>query len=775
MIVLRVDGVELPLRSNKLELPPYDASRLRSVEVWRSGVSVEVEVLSTADSDRVFSYASDLHRGKCFNDELHIASLEFDGILFFEGQATLLATEHSNAVSYYLLKIRCGGSDWADMIATTELGKSAVEASLSMTLHDIEQSWSGKRAIRMLPLQRDSYPMPQDSGLWGAQRVLMPTDYHPFISVAELLHSTATRAGYSIQSSWLESPLAQKLMMSGAYREVDVEAAERAMGFKAYRTTTTSAKANSSGYVYASNPLSSTSVGAIVDSVDASAVDDEGNTLADAYSNGGALRFENGRPLFTPTRNISVAYEYKIRYTTDFRITSRSTLRGFDRIYLGAGCQVELKLENPYTDQSKMLKPNIAYKLFIFDYDANNSYMLSDIGEVSGRISEVVTPKGVPSQTRLYVKLPGASFYALYSGDWALYNGFVEECGTRDVELLVRTPYHELSAKSTNNFDSIAFSGAEKGQQLTLRSGCSLRPIFSQSVGYGDTITFADVAHHPFTEQCLVEALAQMFNLCVYTYEPSRTIVIEPYDDFFSGNIVDFRDRQIDGEWSIVEGAPESFERVRLMYRGSDGVVSRQNSMSDKEFGVWTKEFASFATKQGTHSSVNPLFLPTLSLSGYIGSVPSAEVLTVGDRESVVERDYVEPRVVLYHGMRTLPVDEKWTAHTSTNSYPYAAFHSEAMGETLCFEDRDGCEGLHRYHDRELEEIALRGLLRCKILLPVADYVSLFDPHNESLSIRSRFRLEIEGAASLYTLRSIEHYDPLSGVATCLFRRQTTD
>ena len=775
MIELRVDGVVLPLRSDKLELPLYNADKLHSVGAWRDGESVEVEVLSTAESDRLFCYASDLHRGESFNDTLHSAELEIDGVVVIEGKATLLSTERVDGLCYYRLGIRSGGSAWADMVAHTQLSESAIEASLRMTSYDIEQSWSGDRAIRMLPLQRDSYPKPQDSGLWGKQRVLMPTDYHPFISVKELLCSTATASGYRLESRWLESPLVGKLMMSGAYREVDVSAADEAMGFKAYRTRTTSALASSTGYVYASNPQSSVSVGAIVDSVDREAVDDAGNTLSDAYVNGGALRFDNGRPLFTPSRDISVAYEYKIRYRTDYRIISRTTLRGFDRIYLGAGCSVELKLENPYTDQSQTLVPKLSYKLFIFDYDENNSYMLADIGEVRGRVSEVVTPENCPRQTRLYVKRPGATMYSTYSGEWALYNGFVEECGSRDVELLVRTPYSQLSASSTTNFDGIAFSGAEQGQQLTLYSGCSLRPLFSRRVGYGDQITYADVAHHPFSNERLLEALVNMFNLCIYSHKPSRSIIIEPYDDFFTGDVVDLRSRQLKGEWSIVEGAPESFERIKLMYAGGDGVISRQNSVSDKEFGVWIKEFGGFATKQGVDSRVNPLFWPTISLSGYIGTVPSAEVLTVGDRESIVESDYVEPRVVLYHGLRALPANEKWTAYTTSSSYPYAAFHSEAMGETLCFEDRDGCRGLHRYYDRELEEISSRGLLRCKFRLPVSDYVSLFDPHNKSLSIRSRFRLEVEGASSLYTLRCIEHYDPKTGVATALFRRTMTD
>jgi hypothetical protein len=775
MILLRVDGVELPLRGVDVDLPLYDASKLRSVSAWRSGEQVVVDVVSTPESDRVFGYAFDLHCGEPFNDSLHSALLEVDGVVLLEGKATLLSTIKREGVCYYRISLRSGGSDWAELVAKTQLRETNIECSMQMIPYDIERSWSAEQAVRLLPLQHDSYPSPQDSGLWGQQRILTPTDYHPFISVRELLLATARSAGYRLESRWADSSLVRKLMISGAYGRVNTEAAERAMGFKAYRTRTISAVANSGGYVFAWEPVSGANVGVIVDSVDANAVDDQGDSHPDAYSNGGAMHFEEGRPIFTPTRDISVAYEYTIRYRTEYRIASSRYLKGFDHIYLGPGCNVELKLANPFENQVNKLRPDMAYKLFIFDYNSNYDYMLRGIGSVSGRVSELITPMSTPAQAQLYFKPKGEGTYSLYTGDWAIYEGFVEECGERDIELVVRTPYNELSASSDERFSSISFYGAEAGQQLTLYAGCSVQAIFGGSVGYGESIEFKDVANHPISQQQLLEALMHMFNLCVYSHQPSKRLVIEPYDDFYSGSIVDWRDRQIDGEWSIVEGAPESFENVRLCYAGHDGVVARENGVSDKEFGVWSGHFESFGTKQGVDSRVNPLFLPTLSVAGSIGPVPSAEILTVGDRDSVTKSDYVEPRVVLYHGMKILPAGQKWVAYTSANIYPHVAFHSKEAGATLCFEDRDGCKGLHSYYDNELKECAERGSLRCTLYLPAADYLALLDPNNSDLSIRSRFRLEVAGASSLYTLLSVEHYNPDSGVATCLFRRTTTD
>jgi hypothetical protein len=321
MVRLIVDGLELPL-CGSLTIPGYDARKLHSVQEWRRGEEVVVDVVSTPESDKLLGYAFDLQRNNGFNDVLHRAVIEADGVVVFEGKATLLSTSESGTKRTYRLSIRSGGSLWADKAATTQLADSSVEASMSITPYDVEQSWHGDKAVRFLPLQHDTYPEPHDSGLWGAQRVLLPTDYHPFLSVSHILRSIAQESGYRIQSSWLESDIASRLMMSGAYATLRGEAAERAMGFKAYRTQTTTARANGDGCVFVCNPVSENNLGAIIDSVDPTATDDNGDAFADAYANGGALQFVNSSPIFTPKRELSVAYEYRVRYRTDYRITS---------------------------------------------------------------------------------------------------------------------------------------------------------------------------------------------------------------------------------------------------------------------------------------------------------------------------------------------------------------------------------------------------------------------------------------------------------------------
>ena len=774
MIECRIDGVVVPLLSKSIKMPTYDARKLHSIEAWRQGFDVEIEVVSTPQSDEVMHYAFDLNRGVGFNDELHKAQLLLDGTELYSGMVTLLGTEHSASVRSYRLRLRSGGSEWADMVARTALKSSDIEIDMRLLPTDIEASWYGDVAVRYLPLRRDSYPIPEPNNAWAEHRVLMPNDYHPFISIRHLLRSMAAKAGYTIYSRWLESDIARRLMISGQYRQLQSDAAERDMGFKAYRSFDYTAEANSGGFVFATEPKLPSHVGAIVDCAMAVKSDDGGTLYADAYNNG-ALGFVDGQPLFTPLRDVSVAFEYKLRYITDYRIVSSTRLKGFNRIRLGPFCDIEVVLENTFENKSSNLLSNRAYKLFIFDYDASHEYRLEGIGNISEAVSDIVTPEGYEGPARLMVRSVDGDDYVSYNGDWAIYNGYVEATGRQEIELTVRTPYQYMTASTNEQFHGVIFYGADAGQRLTLCSGCSLRPLFSGSVGYGDVIGFEDIANHNISQQQLLEAIAQMFNLCFYSHEPSKSIIIEPYDDFFESDVVDWRTRQLSNSWSLVEGAPRCFEHTRLEYIAGDGVVARNNELTDREFGIWTKSVEGYGTKRGVDVRTNPLFRPTISLTGYMPHATSAEILTVGDRDVVTQSEAVEPRVVLYHGMAELSPGEHWNSSSNTHLYPHVSFHSAQSGYTLCFEDRDGCKGLHRYYDTELAEAAERGELHCKIRIPMVEYIGLFDPHSSQPTIRSIFRLEVDGAESLFRLRAIESYDYEKGVATCLFSRILRD
>jgi hypothetical protein len=774
MIRLFIDGVEARLKECSSVMPRYNIAMLRDVDGWRSGVDIEVEIASSSEIDALLCYSADMHRSESFNAESHTARVELYGITVFEGIATLSSTTSDNGVLSYRLRLRQGGALWARSAALTTIRESGVDEVRDVSLGVIEQSWSDDGAITFLPLQQDSYPKPTPSSLYGVERMMSPSDYHPFLSIRKIVDSIAQSGGCTLRSNFMDSDLFRHLLMSGAYPRVDVEVAERDMGFKAYRTYSSSAVAGQSGKLNLCEPRSSINLGSVVDSVDPMAQDEGGNRLSDAYTNDGCLSFVNNEPIFTPTRDVAIAFEYHLRYTTDCRMLSSKRLQGFDRIHLGNGCDVEMVMRNPYIDRRNTLLPNMQYKLMVFDHIEGSTYRLSNIGDGLTNNSRVTTPSELSvTTTQLFVRRSSADKYTLYSGDWALYDGHVESTFSRDFEVVVRSPLERVTPTSPKRFNDIYFSGACEGQQLTLHSGCSVKAIFGGGVGYGDRLTFGDVSHHDISQATLLYALIQMFNLCVYYHTPTRRLFIEPYDDFFNGAVVDWQERQVDGVWHYDEGIAECFEHTKLGYASGDGVALRVEGAEDSY--EWQYHTSGYGSKMGTESILNPLFSPVVSLTEATTSAPSAEILTVGNRDIIAESSYIAPRIVVYHGLSELPEGEHWQAIETPTKYPFASFHSPSADVTLSFGDRDGLVGLHRYYDRELDERAERGRLRCTIALRPDEYIDLLDPSSKGATIRSRFRLRTEYGSSLFILESIDNYDSDSLCATCTFRRTLND
>lgn len=768
---LRVDGVEIPLATERLELPTFDVRRLRSCEAQREGDAIMLRVKASEVASELFGFAEQAYPSEQFNNEYHYGEVVEDGVVLFSGVVSYCSTEYLDGVTYYNLRVVSGGATWADEAATTKLKETPIEATRIVDLSSISESWTDDNPIKMFPVNRDSYPQAENSGLYEIYHPKLPQDYHPFISVKALMDNILCGDGYTLKSNFLSSPFFEKLMLSGAYKGMESENAYATMGFCAMRSTSSSATADDLGLVYVSLPKQNRNLGAFVDTVSSTTINENGALCEGAYSTGGCFTFENGVPQFRPKRDMDVAYDLHFSYTTDYKLQSSKWLKGFTKIYIGSGTFVDVALPNPNIDRRNSIKANTKYKLYIFDYDATASYRLTGIGEVSGRVSTVEFATVPTAKVRLFKRGVDDMMYIEAAADWALYDGYVGDTGTQRVEFTLRTPYERCSPTSPKIFDNIYFYGADEGQQLTLHAGCSIVPVFGGTVGYSEQITFEDIANHDIRNSDIVDAIANMFNLCIYTHRPSNTIYIEPYNDFFSGDIVDWRARQHDDNAKYQECVLDSFMVTQLGYQSSDGAVGYCYEGGSGEFGLWRYIVESYATKQSVSSRLNPLFHPTASMPTLVGTAPSASVLVVGDRDSLNDEEYIEPRIVLYHGMKRLPNGEYWPSPFSRDSYPCVAFHSPEEGETLCFEDRDGVEGLHRFYDKELRECATCQMLTTDIYLPPEQYVAMLDPNSGGANIRSRFRLNIQNSPALFRLDAIEGYDSKRHIARCRFQR----
>jgi hypothetical protein len=222
----------------------------------------------------------------------------------------------------------------------------------------------------------------------------------------------------------------------------------------------------------------------------------------------------------------------------------------------------------------------------------------------------------------------------------------------------------------------------------------------------------------------------------------------------------------------IEQSDAREHEACRYGYLRGDGAVERLNQTLESPFGEWLSPRESMATLEGEQEVRNPLFAPTLNEGGHFEGAPSALVLRVGnrDREESVERFEFTPRIVSYRGLKPLPVGEWLGAPAPEGVYPLAAFHLPEQF-TLCFEDRDSAEGLHRYYDNEWLRDERRRTLSLSLLLCSHELASLRDYGSQNPNVGSHFLFSTWGSRAVYELQAVESYDERRAVARCRFRR----
>jgi len=309
-------------------------------------------------------------------------------------------------------------------------------------------------------------------------------------------------------------------------------------------------------------------------------------------------------------------------------------------------------------------------------------------------------------------------------------------------------------------------------------------PCFSSAPGYGAALAFDDVARHEIRQAELLRALAHLFDLRFHTDEQLKRVYIEPACEFYDATTVWEWSGRILGDTPIAgaDRALDVHDRRTWGYRDADGAVARFDAANDTRFGRWSHATASKAAKQGEEVSLNELFAPTLCEAGRYANAPSALILCVGDRDDATTDDAtaVTPRIVRWMGLHGLPAGERWGYPLGDERYPLAAFHftgdAETEGFTLCFEDRDAQEGLHRFYDARIAAEEDRQQVTLRLRIAPDEYAALFRFAGEAHpTIRSRFRFRFAGGSSLFTLRAVEAYDPREGVAHCTFDRLCDD
>jgi len=789
MVELWVDGKKCDIDSIPTIPIGFDIEKLHKVDGGREERYIDLVLPTTPLNNKIFGASRDIYATARFNMEHHLAVVKKEGVNIFEGTVHLYSTTiKSDIKGEYLIRIYADGHKWIESVIKHSLSELDIPFSGALNISTITDSWGENQAVRFLPVCREGDGVEySSSSTLPVERVMLTDDYHPFISVSEMIKAMFAESGYKLRSNFLDSEFGQSLYMSGDYARSDASSAKAKCDFFARRSAPATATADFFGRVYASTAFATHTVGAIVDTANPNALDSNGVQMIDTFNTLNAFSKNSVDNIcFTPQCSVKAGFLLHLEYTTDYRILSRDKFVGFDTVAGLDGVQVEFSLANTCKDYRYNPSTSWLYRVVVFDHVEGREYNLVansgttfyDMGKWSARSTIISTPTEPVTLLKLYYRDNTSNSWSLYSQDWALYNGYVEESGKVDVKMDLRLPPQEINAGESFVLDKIWFGGAENNMELTVGSGTTLRPYFTTVPGYGSTLTFKDIAPRQIGQADLLTAVGEMFNLVFYTDEVRKEVWIEPLEEFYdNGEVIDWNNRvdHLNGV-AISDIGLEQPQDTLLSYIDADRASHQFNLENDTVLGSWSLKNPLFCTKKSVRKLGDKLFTTSLNRTNVVSCAPSASLIQVGDigDENVGIDVGFTSRIVCYKGMRLLPNGECWIASDRLKSYPYAAF-IDNNNVNLGFADCNDIEGLHRYHQQQLNRQCESQNITLDLHLTTAEMAFLFTAEGTKPSLRKRFRFDILGESSLFRLVKIEKWDTERGVVRCIFERELKD
>ena len=763
----------------------FESERLTKVEGYRTGRTIVLELPATPRNDAIFGSSRDLYATSRFNTDHHRATLKCNNIVIFEGTAYLVATTvKASFEGGYKIRIAEGGAEWIERVAKGLVSNLDIPFAERLDLSTISKSWEGDQAVRFLPVHRgEREPRYTDTVGVVVERVMLTDDYHPFISVAEMVRKMFADSGYTLRSRFFDSEFGRKLYMSGDYSRTDTSSAKSKCDFFARRSAPATEKADIAGRVYASTLFAASSIGPIVDTADPEAFDSDGKQMSECFNTLNAFSINRaGNICFTPKISVKAGFVLHLEYETEYKILSRESFVGFDTVENVVGARVEFPLANTCFDYRNEPKPNWQYRALVFDHTEGYEYKLmadcegeeQSIGQWNTRSQLVITPDRAISSLRLLARNGGE--WQEYEGDWALYAGYLGEEGKMCVEMDLRFPPQDIQAGEEFAFDKLWIGGAEQGMKLTVGTGTTLRPYFTTVPGYGSNLEFKDIAPRQLRQIDLLSALGEMFNLAFYTDRQRKEVHIEPLEDLYDEEVIEWSDRILRHDIEISDTGFDRPQRLVLEYLNTDKATHTFNLENDTTFGRYATRNPLYGTVDSARELGNKLFTTTINATDLISTAPSASILQVGDigdDNEGIDNPFTL-RIVCYEGMRELPEGEWWIAGNKRNRYPYVAF-SDGESINLCFEDRGDVEGLHRYYDKAFARQCEGQNITLDLRLTTAEMATLFTAEGTIPSVRKRFRLTIQGESSIFRLAKVERWDAESDIVRCTFERELND
>ena len=779
MTKLFIDNLEADVDSLSEISISLSMASLTSTSWGRAGYSKSISIPATPHNRRLMGDCLHPLSAEMFNHRLHTARVEVDGCVILEGTVHLAASK-LGADGYFRFNIIGNAREWVKA-ASESIAELLPDEQFDFTESAIRQGLqSGESLVKFFPVEHGGKvcdPLHHNR--------LLPDNYHPFINIGLLLRAIFAKAGYAVESEFMDSEFFRGLYMSGRWSEQNYEGWGEQMDFLAFRyDDSPSATADEFGRVHADPLANFSTVGNLVDLPDGQ---------HGSFNRGCLSKDSTGRLCFTPTSPVWVAFEHRLRFRTDYRIKSRALLEGLSTIRPTFTDRVTVPIENGFTDLRKEpLLPNHTYTLLVFDLVEGAEYNLyakvitnpnanlsnlkpTDFSE--RRLLSTTFREGTFSHSftepvlspRLEMVLDGVSFTPL--SDWAIYDGTVHEFGTTTVDVTLRSKAQMCSPTEPKFFDMFCFEGPEGPLEMTLLAGSSLRPIFIPHPAEGSRLSWREIMNYSFTGLDLLSALKELFDLQIYTDPLDRKVCIEPRSQWCDPRvIVDWSERvDLARGVAVEELGGNHPKELQLAYRPGDGAVAELEEQSGGEYATWSATIDNIFATEGCRRVENRLFTPSLSISGTLSGAPSAWLLRVGDKDTPSTRTLhyhnFLPKIVHYRGLRTLPFGQSLEYPSGLGSkYPLLTFCDDgSMGgepSSLLFGPSEAGEGLECYWRDRVATLNHSRRITLYVALRPQEVEQIVVPNSTKHDFRAHYLVKIEGQPTLCRLEEIVDYNP---------------
>ncbi len=757
-----------------------------------NGISeIPIALPITENNAKIFGYAYDPNEETLFNNQRHSVTLKKEEAIIYAGTIIITETIHSFPqvdIGYFKCLIR-RPENWINHIKQNMFNEIPIVYDSIFSGVTIQNSWQKENVVKFLPVRRDRFHSSKTSNTFVKYEQIIPAHgYHPFIHLKSIIESMLSQSGYQIKSKFLNQELFNSLHISGNYiQKTDTTAnMKKSIDFCAARLTNKTATADKYGKVYANPLYQLNSCGAIVESADPNETVD-GYKPIGVFNSNNTFSMEGGVPTFTPNAEIDLAMEYNLSFSSEYEITNRKFLCGFDTIIMEDGLQFQYKIPNSFTDHKNNITNGHKYWVKLFGRSVNNynvfiKYSTSQIQNgqnVKYTAFKLITSfsgnQSQPTEFTCNEDIIAVEIYSQegieYNEDWALYKDLNLNKGTIDIGLIFRTNFEHLKPSKHKLIHDISFGGAKPGMSFTIGRKTSVRPILLPHPGLNAKLNFKEIAAHQIRQIKVFEAIDHLFNLRFYTDFINKIVIIEPRDMIYEDDRVIDWSHKVDTEKhiAVAELGKELPRKIDKLYRIGDGEVAKYNIANRCTYASWGKTFNKFVSNVTNINDYNPIFTATRSITNEINSAPSASIIHAGDRarHSTLldeELNFI-PKIVSYVGLMPLPSGEKWGYPSYDNKYPYVTFFDINRDISLRFDD-DRIVGLHKYFDKEFITEEYSREVTIYLWLTPQDIEAFADTTRDGADFRSLFIINIGGEKHKLRMKNIHNYNPNSGDST---------